>query len=261
VNHCIFRGAGTIDTQLATVDLAVTGLEKFVTRLRLRTPLSDADEAAILSLKGQEVRVAAHRDVIRPGDRSQHATLVLRGLIGRFDQLANGSRQITALHIPGDMCDLHSVAVPHAGWGIQALSTALILSIPHAALMRLYHDRPNVALAFWRDTTVDASILAKWISALGRREAVSRLAHLICEMGMRMEQVGLGTRGNFRLAATQSQLADVLGITTVHLNRSLQALRQKGLMTMEDSQVTVIDEGALWAIADFDPTYLLLEPV
>jgi CRP-like cAMP-binding protein len=261
VNHCVFPGAKDIDAQRKTRDLAAAGLARYVARLRLRTQLSAEDEAAILSLAGKEMGVAAHRDIIRPGDRSEHATLVLQGLVGRFDQLADGSRQITALHIPGDMCDLHSVAVPHAGWGMQALSNSVILNVPHSSLMRLYHARPAIALAFWRDTTVDASILAKWISALGRREAVSRLAHLVCEMAIRMEQAGLGTRANFQLGATQSQLADALGVTAVHLNRSLQTLRQQGLLAMEGSEIRILNEAALRHVAEFDPTYLLLEPV
>jgi len=181
------------------------------------------------------------------------------GLAGRFDQLANGHRQITALHIVGDMCDLHSVAVPHAGWGIEALSTTTTLRIQHAPLRELTIQFPAIAFAFWRDTVADASILSKWISALGRRGAKSRLAHLICEMGIRMEQAGLGSRTHFRLPATQAQLADVLGLTAVHLNRTVQALRRDGALFTEGSEVKVSDLDSLSEIAQFDPQYLLLE--
>lgn len=236
-----------------------TALEKFLARLRLRSPLSAQEEDAILALPGSEVKTDAHRDIVRPGQTTDFACLVVDGLAGRFDQLASGHRQITALHIMGDMCDLHSVAVPHAGWGIEALTTTKTLKIPHAPLRELIIQFPAIAFAFWRDTIVDASILAKWISALGRRGAKSRLAHLICEMGIRMQQAGLGTRTEFRLAATQAQLADVLGLTAVHLNRTLQTLRRDGVLFTSGFEVKVTDLSHLCAIAEFDPQYLLLD--
>ena len=234
-------------------------LEKFLARLRIRSPLSTQEDEAILALYGREVRTDAHRDIVRPGQTIDFACLVVDGLAGRFDQLANGHRQITALHIVGDMCDLHSVAVPHAGWGIEALSTTTTLRIQHAPLRELSIQYPAIAFAFWRDTVADASILSKWISALGRRSAKARLAHLFCELGIRLEQAGLGTRTHFRLPATQAQLADVLGLTAVHLNRTLQALRGDDVLFTDGFEVKVTNLNRLRAIADFDPQYLLLE--
>ena len=236
-----------------------TALEKYLVRLRLRSSFSAQEEDAILALKGSEVKTDAHRDIVRPGQTIEFACLVVDGLAGRFDQLANGHRQITALHVPGDMCDLHSVPVPHTGWGIQALAKTTTLRVPHASIKELTIQFPAIAFAFWRDTIVDASILSKWISALGRRGAKSRLAHLICEMGIRMEQAGLGTRTHFRLPATQVQLADVLGLTAVHLNRTLQALRSDGALLTEGFEVKVMDLNRLSGIAEFDPQYLLLD--
>jgi CRP-like cAMP-binding protein len=236
-----------------------SALERFVARLCLRSPLSKVEKEAILSLDGREVITEAHRDIVRPGQDVDFACLVVNGLVGRFDQLATGHRQITALHIPGDMCDLHSVPVPHTGWGIEALTVSRTLRIPHVHLRDLTIRFPAIASAFWRDTIVDASILAKWISALGRRSAKSRLAHLICELGMRMEQAGLGTRTRFHLPATQTQLADVLGLTPVHLNRTLQALRRDGALFTEGTEIRVPDLARVCGIAEFDPQYLLLE--
>ncbi len=233
-------------------------ISKFLARLLLRSPLNQEEQEAILALEGRETRFDAHRDIVRPGQTNDFACLVAEGLAGRFDQLANGHRQITALHIPGDMCDLHSVAVPHTGWGIEALAPTVILRIPHRQLRELTVSYPAIAFAFWRDTVVDSSILAKWISALGRRAAKERLAHLICEMGVRMEQAGLGSRDCFRLRTTQAQLADVLGLTAVHLNRSLQALRAADVVNMEGFKVQTTDVNRLRAIAEFDPQYLLL---
>jgi CRP-like cAMP-binding protein len=248
----------TVDQEPVRVT-ARGALERFVDRLMLRSLFSQEEREAILALDGREVFTAAHRDIVRPGQTIDFACLVMDGLAGRFDQLANGHRQITALHIPGDMCDLHSVAVPHAGWGIEALTGTNTLRVPHQALRELTIKFPAIAYAFWRDTIADASILAKWISALGRRSAKARMAHLICEMGIRMEQAGLGTRNIYSLPATQAQFADVLGVTTVHLNRTIQTLRREGQLFTDGPTVRVPDFDRLCAMAEFDARYLLLD--
>ena len=233
-------------------------LEKFVHRLLLRSRLTKAEQDAIRSLPGEEVRTAAHRDIIRPGQRTDFSCLVVNGLIGRFDQLSNGHRQITALHIVGDFCDLHSLAVPESGWGLESLTDSVIRKVPHQALGALVETSPAFTMAFWRDTVVDGSILAKWNSALGRRSAKARLAHLLCEMGLRFTQAGLGDHDDFDFPITQAQLADVLGVTSVHLNRTMQALRQDGLLVTSGSRFKLPDRKRLCQVAQFDPSYLLL---
>ncbi|HET9398308.1 MAG TPA: Crp/Fnr family transcriptional regulator, partial [Sphingomicrobium sp.] len=164
-------------------------LGKFLRRLLLRSPLTEAEQAAILALPGEDVCTSAHRDIVRPGHRTTYSCLVVEGLVGRFDQLADGHRQITALHIVGDFCDLHSLAVPETGWGIESLTDSVVKMVPHDALRALVDLSPAFTMAFWRDTVVDGSVLAKWNSALGRRSAKARLAHLLCEMGIRFETV------------------------------------------------------------------------
>ena len=239
---------------------SAAALDRFLHRLELRSELDDQERAAILALPGTSVTHAAHRDIVRPGQHLDYATLIVGGLAARFDRLSDGSRQTTAIHIPGDMADLHSVPVPHAGWGIEALVDTEVLQVPHEAIRTLAVGYPRLAFALWRDSIVDASILSKWISALGRRSAAQRLAHFYCEMGIRFEQAGLGARDDFVLPMTQMQLAEVLGVTAVHLNRSLQSLRAEGLVTTEGRRVQIADVAALCAVAEFDPKYLLLDP-
>ena len=233
-------------------------LETFLRRLLLRSRLTKTEQEAILALPGEEVRTDAHRDIVRPGQVTDFSCLVVSGLVGRFDQLANGHRQITALHIVGDFCDLHSLAIPQSGWGLESLTDSVIRMVPHTALGDLVEASPAFAMAFWRDTVVDGSILAKWNSALGRRSAKSRLAHLLCEMGMRFEQAGLGKHDDVDFPITQAQLADVLGVTAVHLNRTMQALRQEGLLVTSASRFRLPDRKRLCQVAQFDPSYLLL---
>lgn len=234
-------------------------LERFVRRLRLRSPLSDEEAAAICALQGREVATKARGTIVRPGQDTTEACLVVRGLVGRYDQLPDGARQITELHIPGDMCDLHSVAVPRASWGIQALCAATTFRVPHKDILDLTARYPAIAMAFWRDTVADASILQKWIGVLGRRKAKARVAHLILGMGLRMEQAGLAPRTCFSLPMTQSQFADVLGLTLTHVHSCLTALRKSKRIHMQGSQIEVLDPDYLIDCAQFDPRYLLLD--
>lgn len=239
-------------------DVRKAAFEKFLCRLVLRSDLTPSERAAITALPGEFSEIGPQRDMVVPGQRMTYACLVVTGLAARFDQLSNGQRQFTALHLPGDMCDLHSVPAPIAGWGIQALTNTVYLRVPHQALRALVEEYPALALVLWRDTIVDAAILAKWISALGRRSAEARMAHLLCEVGIRLEQSGDGSRTQFRLRATQIHLADFLGISTVHVSRSLQSLRARGLVEAQDYTYRIPDFPALARFADFDPAYLLL---
>lgn len=233
-------------------------LQRFLGRLLCRSPLTDTEQAAILDLRGHVVRVAAHRDIVLPGEETGSACLVVDGLVARFDQMSNGTRQITSLYIPGDMCDLHSVVSPTAGWGLTAVAPTVTLRILHSDLRELAIKYPGIAFAFWRDTTVETSIAAKWVSNVGRREARSRMAHLFCEIGIRTERAGIGTRNDFPLPMTQNQLGDALGLTPVHVNRTLQTLRQDGLVATENRRVHVARWKELADVAEFDPRFLLM---
>lgn len=237
-------------------------LEKFVARLRRRSPLNQREQQALLQLPYRVIQVHARTDIVSPGKLVNHASLVARGLVARYDQLRDGKRQITSFHIPGDMCDLLSLMAPIPAWGMTALPATTVLLVPHSALGRLALEYPQIGLAFWRDTTADATVLAKWLVNLGRHDARGRLAHLLCEMGVRMEAAGLGTATSFTLGATQEQLADALGLTPVHVNRMMQGLRHEGLLEVRSQHVQVLDWSQLVRVAEFEPAYLLLdEPV
>lgn len=236
-----------------------SALSRFLRRLLRRSQLSPEEQSAILALRSHASQVGAHRPIVRPGEQIHHSCLIVGGLVGRLDQMKNGRRQITALHIPGDMCDLHSVVSPIAGWGFEALTTSTVLHIPHYELRNVATAYPAIASAFWRDTTADASVLAKWVGNLGRRDAASRIAHLFCELGTRMEHAGLGSRTEFALPITQAQIADAMGLTSVHVNRTLQAMRGERILRTERRTIYVEDWDRLVAIAEFDPEFLLIE--
>ena len=233
-------------------------LDLFLRRLQLRSSFSRPEQDAVRALPFRETSVPAGRDIVSPGEAVDHACLVVDGLISRFDMLLDGRRQTVGLYIAGDMCDLHSVPVPMTGWGLEALTASTVLFVPHDALIALARNI-DLALAFWRDTVVDGSIMAKWVANLGRKNAPPRVAHLFCEMGVRMEEAGLGTRTEFALPMTQAQLADVVGLTSVHLNRTLKALVDEGV-TFARKTVRIEDWDAIAEMAEFDPTYLLIPP-
>lgn len=233
------------------------GLSRFLTRLLHRSDLNSQEQQAILGLTSHAHQIRANYDIVAPGETVEHSCLIGHGMAARYDQMADGRRQINALYIPGDTSDLHSVVWPTAQWGIVALATTTVLYVPHRELRHLAEEYPAIAFAFWRDGTVDASILAKWVATVGRRDARSRLAHLLCETALRMEQAGLGTRKSFWFDMTQTQLADALGLTPVHVNRSLQALRNDGMIQTESRQVFIREWDRLASVAEFDPGYLL----
>src|SRR5690348_5711583 len=168
-------------------------LPLFLDRLTSRSVLTDEEQQAVLNLPGHAEQVQSNRDFVPLGTRLDHACLIVAGIVGRFDQNGEGTRQITAMHVPGDMCDLHSVVQPMPTSALQALSVATILRVPHAAIRATAARYPAVAEAFWRDCMVDAAILSEWVVNVGRRDAKARIAHLLCEMATRLHATGGGS--------------------------------------------------------------------
>jgi CRP-like cAMP-binding protein len=233
-------------------------LQLFVKRLVSRSNLTDVEREALLGLDGHSKQVAAHVDFVRLGEQVSHACLVVDGLVGRFGQNRDGIRQITCLHIPGDMADLPSVVSPRSGWALGALADTTILQIPHTDLRRLAAKHPGVAEAFWRDCVADGSIFSEWVVNVGRRNALSRLAHVFCEMAIRSEEAGHGDRTSFPLPITQSDLGDATGLTGVHVNRTLRDLRAAGIVELRAGIVTIHDWKKLVSVGDFDAAFMLL---
>jgi CRP-like cAMP-binding protein len=247
---------GAAPRRIAT---AASPFETFVNRLLLRSPLDDAEIAAIVRLPWQSDRVAAGQELVGFGERTSMTYLVEAGAIGRYSQMRNGARQIVAMHIAGEMADLCAVVLPKSSWAYQALIPSTVLQIAHADLLGLCTQYPAIATAFWRDCTVDMAIMSEWMVSIARRPAESRLAHLICELQSRYQQARLtAPDGSFTFPVTQAQLADILGITSIHVNRMVRSLRERGLASVSKSVVAVHDRPALERLAEFSPDYLHL---
>jgi CRP-like cAMP-binding protein len=236
-----------------------THLQRFLGRLTSRSVLSEEERQAILNLPSHAQQVRANRDFVSLGETVDHSCLVMAGLVGRFGQNLDGKRQITAIHIPGDMADLHSVVEPSPTSALQALSVSTILCIPHSALREAASQYPAIAEAFWRDCVIDAGILSQWIVNVGRRDAKQRIAHLICEIATRMVGPPADDAIAFDLPITQMQLADATGLTSVHVNRTLQMLRSRGIIEWSRANIVRVPQwDALAGIGEFDAGYLQL---
>jgi CRP-like cAMP-binding protein len=233
-------------------------LRLFLKRLSSRSVLTETEQNALLDLTGDIKLLASHADFVRLGERVDHSCLVVSGMVGRFGSNRDGVRQITCLHMPGDMADLPSVVSPRSGWGLGALTATTVLRIPHTELQRLAANHPGVAEALWRDCVAEGSIFSEWVVNVGRRDAASRIAHLFCEMAIRSEQAGHGDRQSFPLPITQTDLGDATGLTNIHVNRTLRQLRSEGLVRMGAGIVIIHDWDRLVSVGDFDPAFLLL---
>jgi CRP-like cAMP-binding protein len=231
-------------------------LQRFLDRLTSRSVLTEDEQRAILNLPTQTVQVQANRDLVRLGEQVKHACLIVEGVLGRFGQSADGKRQITALHIPGDMADLHSVVQPKGTSALNALSTATILRVPHQALRAIAARYPAIAEALWRDCMVDAAILSQWVVNVGRRNAKTRIAHLICETAVRCKAGDRPEAMRFDFPLSQGQLADATGLTAVHVNRTLKVLRQDGVVLVSGGIAHILDWKRLVRTGEFDPDYL-----
>jgi len=234
-------------------------LQNFVGRLAALSPLSNEDAAVLLRLPVETTRLRGNLDILAPGDTHDWACLVVSGIVARFVQLRDGSRQYTAFHMPGDMADIHRVATAAAGSALQTLSTAIIIRVSTKELKAAALASPAITRAFWAYAAVDAALLSQWVVNLGRRDARSRMAHFLCEIGIRSEQSGLGDRTDFILDASQAQIGDALGLTPVHVNRTLKSLRESKLVSTDGRIIRVLNWPALAALGDFDPTYLQLD--
>jgi CRP-like cAMP-binding protein len=236
-----------------------TPLDAFLVKVLRRSLLTDEEQRAILSLPFRMEKIEAQRDFVRMGEQVTHSCLIVTGLAGRFGQGREGNRQITALHIPGDMADLHSAVTPQATSALQALTATTIAKIPHQAIHNLVARYPDIAEAFWRECVVDAAVMSEWVVNIGRRSAAVRLAHLCCEMAFRYRLGEMVEHFVFTFPATQHHLADSLGLTSVHVNRMIRVLESSGLMKVRRGMIEILDWDDLSEFAEFDPTYLVFE--
>ncbi|MFO1256648.1 MAG: Crp/Fnr family transcriptional regulator [Sphingomonadaceae bacterium] len=228
----------------------------FVERLSSVSPLSSIDRAALLRICWRARNMKSKTHLARYGEKRTAFPVILSGWAARSYLMRDGSRQITGILIPGDICHHDAEPGQRARDEIVALSPCRIAWIDYADLEQVAADNPAIAEALRIYTRLEKSILTEWIVNIGRRDALERTAHFICEVWTRLKLTDPSTRKQFEFPITQEDLADVLGLTPVHINRKLQQLRQEGLITLQSRQLTIHNVSALADIAGFEESYL-----
>lgn len=231
-------------------------LAALVRRWSKHTDLSPEDQSAILALPFTRKRFGKDGYMVREGQRTTDCSLLLKGFAFRQKLLRNGSRQIISIHIPAEFVDLQNGLLGIADHNVQSLDGSEALVIPRGALLDVAKASPAVRTAMWIDTLIDASIFREWVVNVGRRDSRARIAHLLCELVLRLKKIGAGDGGAYDFPLTQEQLADATGLTAVHTNRTLQSLRKDGLIQLSAKSLSVLDWERLKEVADFDELYL-----
>lgn len=229
----------------------------FVRRLRSVLPLHEQEVSAIANLIREPIQLPAYEQVLVDGKAAPYAVVLLSGLACHYRMLDTARRQMTGFVVPGDFCDYGFLSSSPVRQCVMTMGPATIGRIDLKELSSLATRMPNVVLATMRAASADQASGRELVISLGARDALQRLAHLLCELYVRLNVVGLvNPEGQFSLNLTQAEFGEALGLSTVHVNRTIQQLRKPGIITLMHGKVTILDFGRLAEIAGFDPAYL-----
>ncbi|MGD9968167.1 MAG: Crp/Fnr family transcriptional regulator [Hyphomonadaceae bacterium] len=240
--------------------ITYSAYDRLIKGLRSIGTISPADEDIVRRLPLRLQSVGAHQDVVHEGDRPTECCVILEGFVCRHKAVAGGQRQILSFHLPGDLPDLQSLHLEVVDFSLGSLTASQVAFIPHSALREGVRASPTFADLLWRSTMIDAAIFRAWLASVGRRNAYQRVAHLFCEVFVRMKSLGLAEEMGFMLPITQVELGDALGLSAVHVNRTLQQLRQDGVIVSRGRYNGFTDWERLKKAGDFDPSYLFTRP-
>jgi CRP-like cAMP-binding protein len=228
-----------------------------VRKLEYRANFSEQDRDAIRKLPHRVKALEQHGYVIRQGDHAEYTCVLLSGYCIRHKIVDGGKRQIIAINMKGELVDLQNSLLLVADHSVQMLTRGEIAMIPREEIIEIAFERPEVGKAMWLDSMVDGSLSREWIANVGRRDARTRIAHLLCEFSLRLKHAGLGEQGQYELPMTQEQLGDATGLTPVHINRTMKGLQVDGLIERTSPRSIVIGDWRKLADAgDFQSAYL-----
>ena len=228
--------------------------------LKQRVAVSSEEERVMRDLVAETRRISADQIVIHAGEELNSSVLLLEGWLARCKDLAGGERQVTQLHVPGDFADLHGFTLKRLDHDVATMADSRIAIVPHERLLEVTNEYPRLGRVFWFSTNIDAAIQRELALSLGQRSAMSRMAHLFCELYARLEVVGRTSHDGYDFPLTQRELSECLGLTVVHANRTVQELRRRGLVELESRRLTIRDRRGLEGLAEFDSAYLYLDP-
>jgi CRP-like cAMP-binding protein len=231
-------------------------LEPMVRGLERLAPLDAGDREALLSLPFslRAMRAAAH--LVRDGDPTDHCCLLVTGFAFRHKITGHGARQIISIHMPSEFVDLQNIFLNVSDHSVQTLTESEVAFIPRGVLGDLAMSSPAIGRALWMQTLIDASIFREWVVNVGRRDSRARVAHILCEFSIRLEAKGLASGHRYELPMTQEQLADAVGLTSVHVNRVLKQLGEDGLISRDKRSIVIEDWNRLSDVGDFTERYL-----
>jgi CRP-like cAMP-binding protein len=235
--------------------------EAFLRRLRACATLERDDEDALLNAISDVRELSAGTHLIRKGDRPHDVHILLGGWAARYEIVPNGGRSITAFLLPGDLLDQHITVLGSMDHSIVTLTDATVAYLPNGKLESVAVRRPLVASALWWSTLVDQAVLRAWLVNIGRRDAFESIGHLLCELHARLAKVGFAADTHFELPLTQEDVADALGLTPTHVNRTFKRLREEGFITLRQNRLVILDVARLRSATDFDASYLHSHPV
>jgi CRP-like cAMP-binding protein len=235
-------------------------LDLMVRKLSSRGKLDEEDRTAILALPVVSRSYHPTTYVVREGEPPRHyCDFIQEGFAVRQKLTAHRMRQIVSIHLPGDFIDLQHLFLSVADHNVQALTELKTVGVDRHALQQLALEHPAVGRAMWFDALVDASIYREWVLNVGRRDARARIAHVLCEVSLRMKAAGLTADGSFELPLTQEQLGDAVGLTPVHVNRTLKSLAKDGVVHRAKRYISFADWDRVAGIGDFSALYLHLD--
>lgn len=225
-------------------------------KLEKRVNISAEDRAAFHGLPFSIRDASSGSYIVRERDQIKSCCILLSGFAFRSKIVGNGGRQILSIHIPGDLVDIQHAMLGTADHNIQMLANGQVALVPVAAIKEIISKHPTIGHAMWLETLVDGSIFREWIANVGRRDARTRISHLLCEFTVRLHAAGLAEGNRYELPMTQEQLGDATGLTAVHVNRTMQILRTAGLISSNKRSITIEDWKGLTTVGDFDTAYL-----
>lgn len=230
-------------------------------KLRRRVELSAEEERAIRSIVAETRTVRADEIVVHSGEELNSSTVLLDGWLARSKDLPGGERQVTELHVAGDFADLHGLTLKRLDHDVLSLSDCVIGVVPHERLKEITAEFPRLASVYWFSTNVHAAITRELALSLGQRPAIARMAHLFCELYVRLEAVDRARPDGYEFPLTQRELSECLGLTVVHANRTIQEMRRRGLVELGSRRLRILNRAGLEGVAQFDPGYLYMDRV
>lgn len=231
----------------------------FIAKLTCGVPLDGQDEARLLEVMSRRREARPGVDLISEGDKPENVRLVLKGWAYRYKMLADGKRQIMSVLLPGDFCDLHIAILKRMDHSIGVLSPVTVVEITRTTIVELTSQHPGITRALWWATLVEEAIMREWLVNMGQRHADRAMCHLFCELLVRLRIVGLARGCSYDFPLTQEDLGDVLGLSSIHVNRTLQDLRNSGLISLQGGVLTIHEEARIAKMSGFKADYLHLD--